>query len=89
MKNTIKELLKEMYLLQSAGGGGLFDRAIEIATDIHCELNGVDKEKYLNELQEIKDLAWKDQPIHFTEVWDKRQKLYTKLINGFLGTEDK
>lgn len=86
MKEKVKELLKEMYLLQSAGGGELFNNLISTTTDMHCELNGISKESFIKKHLELWDLVWDGYP-SYPDDWKRRQELYRNLLDNLLNQE--
>lgn len=83
MKATSKKLLKEMYLFQTAGAGDSMDEMIALAVDVYCELNGVNKEQFLIDHKDIKDIVWSGWDCS-TKEWERRQRSYEKLLNQLL-----
>lgn len=58
MKEKAFVLLKELLLLQSAGGFDMFNNAIELAIDVYCEITETDKEKFNEDLHAIQASVW-------------------------------
>lgn len=88
MKEKVKAMLKEMYLLQSADGGELFDNLISLAQDMYCELNGISKEDFIKKHLELWDLVWSGYPT-YPDDWKRRQELYRGLLDNLLNQEGK
>lgn len=79
MRETSFKLLKELLLLQSAGGGDMLDSSIEMAIEIYCISIGSDKSKFTQELNSNKKLVWGDGGY---ENFQTKQELYTRLIDS-------
>ena len=58
MKDKAFELLKELLLLQSAGGFDMYNQSIEIAIDIYCELANKDRNNFKADLIAISSFIW-------------------------------
>ena len=79
MKEKAFELLKELLLLQSAGGGETLSDVIEMTIDIYCELTAKDKEKFKAELMAIQAFVWSKRNDSNFKIL---QKNYATLIDN-------
>lgn len=79
MKDKCFELLKENLLLQTAGGFSMFDKSIDLIIDIYCELSNINKETFLEKLNNIKMIAWEGYDCH--KQFEKHQSTYEYLID--------
>lgn len=74
------ELLKELLLLQSAGGYDMFDNSVDLAISIHCEKLGIDEQTFRDKLKNIAHIVW-DKYDGNHKTWEQHQDTYKQLID--------
>ena len=80
MKEKCFQLLKEQWLLQSAGGLAIFDKTISLTVDIYCELVNINREEFIAKWCDIWTAAWNEYGGDL-KSWRGRQDLYSRLID--------
>lgn len=81
MNEKIKDMIYGLSVLQSAGAGDMLNNQIELAIDIHCELNGVDKEQFLKDYHNVQVACWSTyEGDHGYDTWDRRQDSYKRRL---------
>lgn len=78
MREKTFELLKELLLLQSAGGGSSLDVAIEMAIEIYCEAAGLTLEQFTTVLDTVQKSIY---PVGVTETINELQWKYNEALD--------
>lgn len=84
MKENIKALLLEAYLLETAGAWDSMTEIIEFAERIYCELNNINLEEYQKRVEEIYEFVWTDIFKDGLRQQRKGQIVYEALLKQFL-----
>ena len=84
MKTTSFELVKDLYVRYYQGAYEVLDDAIELASQIYCEANNIERANYNKYIEQMKEALHDKFPqgVYDTKTWKVFKPTLEKMLDN-------